>query len=272
MDSSDCQLLSEHSTSKENEESPTSPRENCVICLESIDLANKAVVKPCNHDFCFECIQSWVENSNTCPLCKTDITELQHTFHEDGNFSTTQVEAPAPRSSAVEDELQCLDHSYFTGEVNRLLDAAERVLRSMLLDRSNVKSFNPMEAQHLELMENVVCGLRNHKRRLQSMLHFDPHAMLQDLYRLQETMDSVYAWRCRDPRSQRNLPTSSAPAPRRYSAEDAWEWDEEEEEEWAEDMAGMNLGGKSRKKGGRTPKGKTKASPSSQQIKKGYKK
>ena len=41
------------------------------------------------------------------------------------------------------------------------------------------------EQQQLGTVENVVAELRNHKRKLQALLQFDPHATLQDLYRLQ---------------------------------------------------------------------------------------
>lgn len=43
----------------------------CVICMEN----KKCNVKlKCSHIFCKVCIKKWLtENSNTCPICRTDI-------------------------------------------------------------------------------------------------------------------------------------------------------------------------------------------------------
>jgi hypothetical protein len=51
----------------------------CAICMEPIDI--RTTVQPCGHDFDSECIQSWVNSdqgaSNTCPICRTTISELK---------------------------------------------------------------------------------------------------------------------------------------------------------------------------------------------------
>lgn len=50
--------------------------DTCAICLHP--LADPAMVRPCHHVYCFECITTWVQNLSlhgvatpTCPLCKT---------------------------------------------------------------------------------------------------------------------------------------------------------------------------------------------------------
>ena len=48
--------------------------EECPICTKSIPINIDNVKTPCGHAFCFNCIIKWiVENSNTCPLCRTNI-------------------------------------------------------------------------------------------------------------------------------------------------------------------------------------------------------
>uniref|UniRef100_A0A8D2LML1 RING-type E3 ubiquitin transferase n=1 Tax=Varanus komodoensis TaxID=61221 RepID=A0A8D2LML1_VARKO len=40
----------------------------CAICLEGIQ--DKTYLNPCNHKFCFDCIQKWSRKKVLCPLCK----------------------------------------------------------------------------------------------------------------------------------------------------------------------------------------------------------
>jgi len=48
--------------------------EECPICIKPIPTNIDNVKTPCGHAFCFSCIIKWiVENSNTCPLCRTNI-------------------------------------------------------------------------------------------------------------------------------------------------------------------------------------------------------
>lgn len=43
----------------------------CSICL---DMMENPVVTPCSHWFCRECITSWLDQKDTCSLCRTKIT------------------------------------------------------------------------------------------------------------------------------------------------------------------------------------------------------
>ncbi|KIY49642.1 hypothetical protein FISHEDRAFT_40521 [Fistulina hepatica ATCC 64428] len=50
---------------------------NCSICLQSI--VDRTVVQICSHEFCFDCILTWTEQSRKCPLCNQAIgTYLIH--------------------------------------------------------------------------------------------------------------------------------------------------------------------------------------------------
>ena len=42
--------------------------ENCPICLHEI---TDSVLGLCSHRYCRECIRPWLENNNTCPLCRS---------------------------------------------------------------------------------------------------------------------------------------------------------------------------------------------------------
>ena len=47
--------------------------ETCVICLENYEKEDKITTLECNHIFHHQCIVSWVENDNTCPLCRVTL-------------------------------------------------------------------------------------------------------------------------------------------------------------------------------------------------------
>ncbi|KAM0284126.1 hypothetical protein ACHAQH_002114 [Verticillium albo-atrum] len=57
----------------------------CVICLSELSEACEAY--PCHHaDFDFLCLTTWLEQQptcSTCPLCKTEITEIRYDFTQD---------------------------------------------------------------------------------------------------------------------------------------------------------------------------------------------
>ena len=46
----------------------------CSICFCTQE--NKTVTKCCKNSFCFECICKWLKIQNKCPLCKTDIVNI----------------------------------------------------------------------------------------------------------------------------------------------------------------------------------------------------
>jgi len=202
----------------------------CVVCCETIIPTNKAVVKGCCHEFCVACIKSWTRTNLSCPLCKQEFTVLQHSFAEDGSCTEEQLVNPTVTPVAVEEQLNCLDHSFFLPEVTRLLQAAERVHKQLWLEDLSGRGLSVVEKRHLCVVEAVCLELRNHKRRLQALLHFDPHIVLQDLYRLQSMLDTVWL----SPYDQQ----ASQPHPVRYSADDAWEGNvPDEDDELQEEMA-----------------------------------
>ncbi|TFK51182.1 hypothetical protein OE88DRAFT_1658973 [Heliocybe sulcata] len=41
--------------------------EHCSICLQSFE--DRTVIPTCSHEFCFECLLVWTEQSRRCPLC-----------------------------------------------------------------------------------------------------------------------------------------------------------------------------------------------------------
>ncbi|KAI0795949.1 hypothetical protein C8Q75DRAFT_692381, partial [Abortiporus biennis] len=47
--------------------------DHCSICLQPI--VDRTVVPTCSHEFCFECLVVWTDQSRRCPLCSQNIGE-----------------------------------------------------------------------------------------------------------------------------------------------------------------------------------------------------
>ena len=48
---------------------------NCIICIGDFEIGDKVTSLPCLHVFHTECIKSWLQSKNFCPVCKYNITE-----------------------------------------------------------------------------------------------------------------------------------------------------------------------------------------------------
>jgi len=214
-----------------------SQEEPCVICLEHIK--DKAIIKGCSHIFCVMCIRNWAHTNTTCPLCKHPFDVIVLPSAEE------EVIAPASRTVSprrIEEELQCLDHSFFLGEVQRLLQDAER-LHLKLHQESRSQRLARWERDRFEALEVLVSELRTHKRRLQSLLQFDPHSALQDLYRIQDTLQDVWLSDGRYPPVSGSGREDAAPV--RYGADDADNISDDED--YADDMAYLSISKTNRK-------------------------
>ncbi|CAM9481266.1 unnamed protein product, partial [Hapterophycus canaliculatus] len=59
---------------------------SCGICLETVDdqgfllrrLSSGVLASSCTHAFCFVCVVTWSERTNTCPMCKERFNAIRH--------------------------------------------------------------------------------------------------------------------------------------------------------------------------------------------------
>ncbi len=80
---------------------------NCTICLQAMH--KEASISGCVHTFCFECIEEWAKNTNTCPMCKCEfnkIKEKQNAAH------VKKVKRKVQIAEYDEEELERLDIEY----------------------------------------------------------------------------------------------------------------------------------------------------------------
>ena len=56
-------------------ENPETESENCTICLESFSPSQPVTTTICNHRYHETCLNKWLNIGNTCPLCKTILSD-----------------------------------------------------------------------------------------------------------------------------------------------------------------------------------------------------
>lgn len=44
--------------------------ETCSICIHNFETHTKCIILPCKHFFHKECISKWLEENNSCPVCR----------------------------------------------------------------------------------------------------------------------------------------------------------------------------------------------------------
>ncbi|KAI9440282.1 hypothetical protein F5148DRAFT_1258756 [Russula earlei] len=75
----------------------------CTICLQPI--ADRAVIPTCSHEFCFECLMIWSEQSRRCPLCTQNIGDylihrIRSTYDYQKHFLPPLRTSPRPLARA----------------------------------------------------------------------------------------------------------------------------------------------------------------------------
>jgi len=58
-------------------EKPADKKTDCYICLDQCKDGKESAMLPCGHAFCRVCIEGWVKEHDTCPVCRKKILEDQ---------------------------------------------------------------------------------------------------------------------------------------------------------------------------------------------------
>ncbi|XP_071502634.1 RING finger protein 215-like [Diadema antillarum] len=66
---------------KRYQQSSESP-DSCAVCLDEFHKGQTIRMLPCHHQFHNKCVESWLRNKRTCPLCKLDIVDQRFGWGE----------------------------------------------------------------------------------------------------------------------------------------------------------------------------------------------
>jgi hypothetical protein len=84
----------------------------CSVCREDLKLGDEAVMLPCEHTFCFDCIHPWLEKQNTCPDCRYELP-LDDTRASGGDMQELFGQLSSQmHSRVVNDTTQHASHLY----------------------------------------------------------------------------------------------------------------------------------------------------------------
>ncbi|CAD8093743.1 unnamed protein product [Paramecium primaurelia] len=56
------------------------PLENCSICYGEI--IDKGIIQTCKHTYCFQCIEIWAKEKQTCPQCRVKFNKIQRVWKQ----------------------------------------------------------------------------------------------------------------------------------------------------------------------------------------------
>lgn len=65
----------------------------CSICMNQPGRFQVSAIDSCVHEFCFDCISTWSQTENSCPLCKQRFTQVSrvHKARKCSNLTNTLV-------------------------------------------------------------------------------------------------------------------------------------------------------------------------------------
>ncbi len=52
-------------------------KQECHVCMEGFKRGQRVLQLPCEHRFCALCIQRWLADHITCPVCRWEFPEHQ---------------------------------------------------------------------------------------------------------------------------------------------------------------------------------------------------
>ncbi len=76
-DNSDIENNNQDSNNQDIEINDENEETSCSICIEHLDETTKILT--CSHQFHEKCINEWLEENSTCPLCRDEIPGLVRT-------------------------------------------------------------------------------------------------------------------------------------------------------------------------------------------------
>lgn len=89
--------------------------EDCSICLQTIDRANRLETWPCGHAFCSLCIWQWVAHTRAdpqCPNCKTKVGGVSGTVRWTIEEMCKEIPTSRKRRSSEDYEDEDEDEDY----------------------------------------------------------------------------------------------------------------------------------------------------------------
>lgn len=89
--------LSNLKKSKEEGVCKSLPTRDCTICMQDFIVEEKATLLPCDHLFHLDCVKTWLQLHNQCPVCRFEV-ESQCAYHNQKKNLTSSNENSLTKS------------------------------------------------------------------------------------------------------------------------------------------------------------------------------
>eukprot|EP01029_Cantina_marsupialis_P028676 TRINITY_DN777867_c0_g1_i1.p1 TRINITY_DN777867_c0_g1~~TRINITY_DN777867_c0_g1_i1.p1 ORF type:complete len:399 (+),score=81.19 TRINITY_DN777867_c0_g1_i1:157-1353(+) len=123
---------------------------NCSICFGMLD---NAVITPCGHSFCEECVTQWISENHTCPTCK-------HTIE---NTKTLVPNLALRRVSAIAMDAKKQTEEHHLGKMNEVMGKEDNPLAGVFSNNL----YNVVE-RGTNLLEGIMAKSGETKRDLEA--------------------------------------------------------------------------------------------------------
>lgn len=103
---------------------------NCLVCREEMDKGKKL---PCGHIFHLDCLRSWLQHQQSCPLCRADIPATAIHIHPPNNNNNNANPAAAAAEQRATHPYLVPNHSSATANIlNSLLTSHSPFVKNSL--------------------------------------------------------------------------------------------------------------------------------------------
>jgi hypothetical protein len=152
----------------------------CAICLGSMS-DGFYTLEPCNHRYCQVCLESWSKEQTQCPLCTRDF--LTAKFVQNGIEELRQF---APQKIKLTEKFECLDHAYFSRELQQLSNLAKSIEVTRFKQRNSPGT--PAEWKFFAKVKDRVDQLILENSRF---MQYNAQSLLDEVYSLEADLRAV---------------------------------------------------------------------------------
>eukprot|EP00075_Anas_platyrhynchos_P014271 XP_027303524.1 uncharacterized protein LOC113840990 [Anas platyrhynchos] len=146
----------------------TALESRCPICLDTWD--NAGYVMPCLHQFCFQCIQQWMESKPECPLCKRRVSSIIHSVRADNKFEEVVIPPPAEASLVAQPAGRARGHAATTGPRHHPAASAPSAAGPALVGGLQPEVWASLLRDHPTLIRPVLPWLRQELGRIHGLI------------------------------------------------------------------------------------------------------
>jgi len=160
----------------------------CSICMSFFETnESKTIPNSCNHEFCFECINTWTKLKLRCPVCWSLISTLQ--VLEKDNLK--EIELEAPNIQPVK-ETYISQNEYFYSQATQLLNLAELTKKQLFGNKQRFsKNWDVSTERSWTELQRLISDLQTHRGIFRNGDYYEFDVVLSHLYSIHDLLQEL---------------------------------------------------------------------------------